>query len=184
MKSLNEAEQEHLNWTQPKATHQLFELKSKDDLFGTLKFPKSVGSLAEAETLQGKWTFKRVGFFTTKITVRKTGEENDLAVFKPNLMASSGSLEFSDGKKFQWQAANFWQTKFEFSETDGETIVTFRSGTEDHKLKDWFKTQARVEISEQKTDLPELSIMVLLGWYLIIVLQMDSSTGAVVAATT
>ncbi|MBA4407191.1 hypothetical protein C0389_07955 [bacterium] len=181
MKSLKEAGQEHLSWTQPKTTHQMFELKLKDNLYGTLHFPKSVGSLAEAETLDGKWTFKRVGFFTTRITVRKSGDENDLAVFKPNLMASSGVLEFSDGKKFQWSAANFWETKFEFKDADGGEIVTFRSGMEDHKLKDWFKTQARVEIPEHKYNLPELPIMILLGWYLIIVLQLDSAAGAVVA---
>ncbi|MCX6169483.1 MAG: hypothetical protein NTX65_09090 [Ignavibacteriales bacterium] len=181
MKSLKEAGQEHLSWTQPKATHQSFELRIKDDLFGTLIFPKSVGSLAEAETFEGKWTFKRVGFFSTRITVRKSGEEIDIAAFKPNLMATTGILEFSNGKKYHWHSANFWETKFEFKDGEGETVVTFRSGVDEPKLKDWFKTQARVEIAEHKNDLPELSIILLLGWYLIIVLQMDSSAGAVVA---
>ena len=183
MKSLKEISNEHLNWIQPKATQQLFELHIKDDLFGTLLFPKSVGSLAEAETFDGKWTFKRVGFFTTRITIRNTGEENDIAVFKPNLMASSGILEFNNGKKYQWHSSNFWATKFEFKDSEGESVVVFRSGVEEPKLKDWFKTQARVEFPDHKKNLDELSILVLLGWYLIIVLQMDSSTGAVVAAT-
>jgi len=184
MKSLKEAGKEHLNWTQPKTTQQFFELKGNDDLFGTLLFPKSVGSLAEAETVEGKWTFKRIGFFTTKISVRKFGEEKDLAIFKPNLTASSGDLDFSGGKKYQWHASNFWGTRFEFKDEKGEVVLTFRSGIEDPKLKDWFKTQARVEIAEDKINVTELPIMVLLGWYLIIVLQMDSSTGAVVAAAT
>ncbi|PKL82026.1 MAG: hypothetical protein CVV24_12215 [Ignavibacteriae bacterium HGW-Ignavibacteriae-3] len=184
MKSLREKTGEHLSWMQPKATHQLFELKEGENVFGRLVFPKSVGSLAEAETSDGKWTFKRVGFFNTKITVRKFGEEHELAVFKPNLMAKSGSLEFSSGKKFQWHAANFWETKFELKDDAGEAIVTFQSGVDDPKLKDWFKTQARVEIHEDKKDLEELPVIVLLGWYLIIVLQMDSSAGAVVAAAT
>lgn len=181
MKSLKETTGEHLNWTQPKATHQSFELRSHKDLYGSLIFPKSVGSLAEAETLEGKWTFKRVGFFSTHITVRKSGEEKDIAIFKPNLMASTGVLEFSGGKNFQWHAANFWETKFEFKNANGEVVVTFRSGIEEPKLKDWFKTQARVEIPEQINDLAELSIMILLGWYLIVAFQMDSSAGAVVA---
>jgi len=183
MKSLIEKTEPHLNWVQPKATHQFFELRSKEDLCGTLLFPKSIGSLAEAETSDGKWSFKRVGFFTTRITIRKIGEENDIAVFKPNLMASSGILEFNNGKKYQWHSSNFFATKFEFKEIDGESVVVIRSGVDDAKLKDWFKTQARVEYSENKINLEELSILILLGWYLIIVLQMDSSTGAVVAAT-
>lgn len=184
MKSFKEAGKEHLSWMQPKTTQQLFELRLKDKLFGTLIFPKSVGSLANAETSEGKWTFKRVGFFSTRITVRKNGEENDIAAFKPNLMATTGVLEFSNGKKYQWHAANFWDTKFEFKNAEGETVVTFRSGVDDPKFKDWFKTQARVEIAENNNNLTELSIIILLGWYLIIVLQMDSSAGAVVAAAT
>jgi len=182
MKSIKEISNEHLTWIQPKAMHQFFELQLKDDLYGTLSFPKSVGSLAEAETSDGKWTFKRVGFFNTKITIRNYGEENDIAVFKPNLMATSGKLEFADGKYFTWNPSNFWQTKLEFKDESGAIIVGFRSGVDDAKLKDWFKTQARVEIPEKKKELKELSLLVLLGWYLIIVLQMDSSSGAVVAA--
>ncbi|MFA7228234.1 MAG: hypothetical protein WC061_04300 [Melioribacteraceae bacterium] len=183
MKSLREKKGEHLSWRQPKATHQMFELKSGNELFGRLLFPKSVGSLAEAETSEGKWTFKRVGFFSTRITVRKAGSEDDMAIFKPNLMATSGTLEFSSGKKFQWHAANFWETRFEFKDAEGETVVTFLSGADDHKFKDWFKTQARVEIAENRLDLEEFPVMVLLGWYLIIVLQMDTSAGAVVTMT-
>ena len=95
MKSLREKTEGHLSWKQPKATHQIFELKNNGDLLGKVVFPKSVGSLAEAETSDGKWTFKRVGFFTTRITIRKSGEEEDIAVFRPNLIARSGSLEFS-----------------------------------------------------------------------------------------
>ena len=99
-------------------------------------------------------------------------------------MASSGILEFNNGKKYQWHSSNFWATKFEFKDSEGESVVVFRSGDEEPKLKDWFKTQARVEFPDHKKKLDELSILVLLGWYLIIVLQMDSYTGAVVAATT
>jgi hypothetical protein len=184
MKPIKHLTNEQLCFIQPKTTNQFYELRSQDEVFGTLNFPKSHGSLAEAESSDGKWTLKRVGFFHTKLTIRKSGEENDLAIFKPNIMATNGSLEFVDGKRFQWVSSNFWSTKFEFKNEAGETLVTFRSGIEDPKLKDWFKTQARVEISTGKEMLEEISILILLGWYLIIVLQMDSAAGAVVAAAT
>ena len=174
---------EQLNWIQPKATHQFYELRSDSGLYGNVNFPKSVGSLAEAESADGRWTFKRIGFFHTRITVRVAGRETDIAVLKPNLMASSGTLEFSGGKTFLWHASNFWATKFEFTDPAGEVIVTFRSGVDEPKFKDWFKTQARLEIPDNKKDLPELSLIALLGWYLIVVLQMDSSAGAVVSVT-
>ena len=51
-----------------KTTHQLFELKFKDDLFGTLLFPNQWVRLPSAET-RGKWTFAgRV--FSTRTTVK------------------------------------------------------------------------------------------------------------------
>ena len=189
MKSFNNIPNEnfsngHLLWTQPKTIHQFYELRLNEELYGTLNFPKLTGSLAEVETFDGKWSFKRIGIFHTKITVREFGNDNDLAVFKPNLMASSGSLEFANGKTFTWEAANFWATRFEFKDNVGNLLVTFRAGVDDPKLKDWFKTQARVEITEQAKDFPELSVIILLGWYLIIILHMDSSTSAVMAAAT
>jgi len=184
MKSIKDITTEHLLWTQPKTIHQFFELRLNDDLFGTLNFPKLTGSLAEVETFDGKWSFKRIGIFHTKITIREFGNENDIAVFKPNLMASSGSLEFTNGNSFIWEAANFWATRFEFKDNSGNLLVTFRAGVDDPKLKDWFKTQARVEITELAKNLSELSIIILLGWYLIIILNMDSSTSAVLSVAT
>ncbi len=184
MKSISNLSGEQLSWIQPKATHQFFELRTQDDLYAALNFPKSHGSLAEAESADGKWTLKRVGFFHPKITVRNAGEENDYAVFVPNLMATSGSLEFSNGKKFIWQSSNFWATKFEFKNEAGNSVIAFKSGIDDPKFKDWFKTQARVEILSTKESGKDISLLILLGWYLIIVLQMDSATGAVVAAAT
>jgi hypothetical protein len=184
MKSIKNITNEQLNWMQPKATHQYYELRTQDEVYGSLNFPKSSGSLAEAESSDGKWTLKRVGFFHTKITIRNSGEDKDLAIFKPNMMATSGLLEFANGNKFQWEASNFWATRFEFRDEHGEALVSFRSGVEDLKLKDWFKTQARVEIPHGKNNFEEISLLVLLGWYLIIVLQMDSAAGAVVSAAT
>ena len=184
MKSIKDISNEHLLWTQPKTIRQFFELRLNNELYGTLNFPKSTGSLAEVETFDGKWSFKRIGIFHTKITVREFTNENDIAVFKPNLMASSGLLEFANGKSFSWEAANFWATRFEFKDNEGNLLITIRAGVDDPKLKDWFKTQARVEITEQAKKLTELSVIIHLGWYLIIILNMDSSTSAVMAAAT
>ena len=184
MNSITNLSNEQLNWIQPKATHELFELRTQYDLCGVLNFPKSLGSLAEAETAEGKWTLKRVGFFHPKITIRNYGEENDLGFFKPNMMATSGILEMSNGKKFIWEASNFWATKFEFKTESGEAVVSFKSGVDDPKLKDWFKTQARVEFTTGKETVKEISLLIMIGWYLIIVLQMDSAAGAVVAVAT
>lgn len=182
MKSIRNIGGEQLIWIQPKAVEQSFELRGDEEVYATLNFPKSLGSLAEAAASNGKWTFKRVGFFNITVTIREVGKENDVAVFKPKRMSYSGTLEFSNGKVFHWQSSNFWSTRFEFLDSNNKTVAVFKSGVEEPKLKDWFKTQARVEIFEEAKDLPEMELLILFGWYLIIALQLDSSAGAVVAA--
>jgi hypothetical protein len=184
MKSLNETVDKNLSWIQPKALNLLYELRTEDELFGTLTFPKTFGSLAKAETADGKWTLKRVGYFNTRITIRKFGQENDIAVFKPNIMATTGIVHFANENSYQWSTSNFWNTKFEFKDKNGTAVVMFNSGINEPRLKDWFKTQARVEILDDKHNIEELATLIMLGWYLIIVLQMDSSAGAVVSAAT
>jgi hypothetical protein len=179
MKSIKEFADEHLTWFQPKAIHQFYELRSEKELYGTVNFPKSFGSLAEAESADGKWTFKRIGFFQIKITIREAGSENDLAVFKPKWTGYAGSVEFADGKIFHWQSSNFFATKFDLHDSNGNALFSFRHGVDEQKLKDWFKTQARVEIYEPSKNIPETSMLILFCWYLIVVLQMESSTGAV-----
>ena len=72
-----------LSWSQPKALQRIFELREGNRLFGTLSFVKSLGSLAEASMAAGDWTFKRVGFFRPHVTVRRRGQETDLAVYQP-----------------------------------------------------------------------------------------------------
>jgi hypothetical protein len=182
MKPIIEAEHDNLTWFQPKAMHQFYELRSENDLFGTVNFPKTFGSFAEAESADGKWTFKRIGFFQIKITIRKAGSDTDLAVFKPKWTGYAGSIEFADGKEFHWQSSNFFASKFELHDSNGTVLFSFRHGVDDPKLKDWFKSQARVEINETAKQFPETSLLVLFCWYLIVVLQMESSAGAVAAA--
>ena len=182
MKSVKEISNEHLTWFQPKAIHQFYELRSETDLYGTVNFPKSFGSLAEAESADGRWTFKRIGFFQIKITIREAGSDVDLAVFKPKWTGYAGSIEFADGKIFHWQSSNFFATKFDLQDSNEKILFTFRHGVEDQKLKDWFKTQARVEVSEEAKKISETSMLVLFCWYLIVVLQMESSAGAVATA--
>ena len=52
-----------LTWTQPKALKQAFELRAGEDVVGTLEFRNSFGSFATGESADGRWTFKRQGFF-------------------------------------------------------------------------------------------------------------------------
>ena len=71
-----------LHWNQPSGFKMEYELRDGETLAATLRFRSSFGSLATAESADGRWTFKRVGFWHPVITVRASNEEATLATFR------------------------------------------------------------------------------------------------------
>jgi len=173
---------EPIEWVQPKTFQNRYELRSGDNLVATLEFPKAFGSLANATAADGRWTFKRVGFFSTRITIRIEGQEDELAIYHPKWTGSEGRLQFTSGVEYIWKVANFWATQFVWQIGD-QPIIQYRPGLDESNVSDWFKTQARVEILPEAAGIKELSLLVLLGWYLMILKQQDDSA-AIAASTT
>jgi hypothetical protein len=169
-----------LEWLQPKAFERSFELVSGETLLATLAFRSAFGTLAEAVTADGSWTFKRVGFLNPRITVRQAGGLDDAAIYQPRFWGG-GDLAFTAGPALSWRSTNFWATEWAFYDSAERALVTFRQGREKGGLPDLFKSQATVEVSPSGLDSHRLSILTTLGMYLLILHQDD--TAAVVAAT-
>src|ERR1039457_7428043 len=72
----------------------------------TLRFESSCGSLATGECGQARWTFKRTGFLSPKISVREAGSETNIALFTPGWMGS-GWVVFSSGRHYHLRHTNF-----------------------------------------------------------------------------
>ena len=174
MKRIDEFIGKSLKWEQPNALKMEYELHVEDETIATLKFRSSFGSFAVAECGSGCWTFKRVGFFKTRITIRPCSSENEIAVFKNNTWKGGGSLEFGDGRKLLANT-NFWQTNYEFKTESGEQMISFKPGG-------FLHMSAVVNIQPNAARLQELPLLVILGWYLAILLHNDSSAAAAAAA--
>ena len=170
-----------LYWIQPKALERWFELRAEDRVVATLGWQTSCGTLARGEAADGRWTFKRVGFLNPRVTVRESGSEIDLAVFWPRWLGD-GTLEFAYGRAFRWQSTNFWATDWMFADADGTPVVAFKQGSPEGKLSDMFKMQALIDIYPEARDLPELPLLVLVGWYLMILRRDDAAAGAAAAS--
>jgi hypothetical protein len=163
-----------LYWVQPKTFERQFELRTEDGLFGGLRFETALGTLATASSATGRWTFKRVGFLNPRVTIREAGANDDLAVYWPKLWGD-GWLEFVKGSKFLWKATNFWGTEWGFSNVQEELLFVLKPGVEKPKLSDLLKTQAVVEIGPQGHGQAELPLLLMLGWYLMILHQEDTT---------
>ena len=168
-----------LEWLQPKTLEHYFELQAGPAQLATLAFHSAWGTLATAETADGTWTFKRVGFLNPRVTVRVAGSPDNLAVYQPKFWGD-GTVTFADGVAFRWQPTNFWATEWAFTLAGDATLVRFKSGAEKTRLSDIFKTQALVEVEPDEWIQPFVPLLVTLGMYLIILHQQDAA-GAVAA---
>lgn len=159
----------NLKWTQPHALNRHHELRINGALFATLKWKKMFGSLAVAEFHDGRYTFKRVGFLRPCITVRCEGSAFNMAilrfvsgsVIRNAVLGLSGTLEFETGEWFSFNRLSYWKSRWAFSDREGGLIVTF-----DRKIKG--KPSGTVTVNRDFVDEPLLRILVVLGWYAII----------------
>src|ERR1035441_5308392 len=75
-----------LEWRQPEGLSRFYQLTDNGREIATLRFESSCGSLATGECGQARWTFKRTGFLSPKISVREAGSETNIALFTPGWM--------------------------------------------------------------------------------------------------
>ena len=177
MKNLRDVISHPMQWMQASAAERTYELRAGDDVVATRRWQKARGSLALAESVEGKWTFKRTGFFSPRITVRAVGTESDIAVFTPDGFAGRGTLELADGGKFRWATMSFWRSQMAFCSEAGQPLVHYKP---ESALQ---LAAAKVEIEQAGAAIPELSLLVLLGWYFMLLMAEDSiATSAVAGA--
>jgi hypothetical protein len=176
VRPISETAGEELLWSQPAARRREHELRAGADLVATLRFQR--GSLADAQSDGDHWTFKRQGFWQPRVTVRAPGSDNDLAVFRPH-WAGGGMLDFPDGHSIQLRSANFWQSEWVWQEKD-QPLILFKGR---HGL---VKARGAVEVQPAAVGRPDIPLLSLLGWYLILLHADDAavaSSAASVAAT-
>jgi hypothetical protein len=172
MKKLAELINSEMKWTQPGAFTMNYELQAGRELAATLQFRSMVGSLATGKCADGCWTFKRMGLFQTRVTIRVCGSETDIAIFKNTTWSGGGTVEMPGGRKVL-VTTNLWQSNLEFKTESGESLIHFTPGGVIH-------LSAQVRISQAAAGLAELAWLVMLGCYLIVMLQMDAEATAAI----
>lgn len=168
LKPLSAATGRPLRWSRLRWFKGDFELRAGDDSVGTLSF-HSLWSyhLATATSADGTWTFKRTGFWRPEITVRASGSDDDIAVFRYNMWKKGGCLEFRDGRKFRFTDKR-WATRFEIRSDRDAVLMSLRANS-------WTDSSAEVETGPEAERLPEQSLLLLFGWYLAILTRNDAA---------
>jgi hypothetical protein len=160
-----------LEWHQLSAFGRHHELKTGDTVVAELAFAKALGTLAEARTARGVWTFKRRGILTTTIGARVAGQEKDIAVYQPNWTAHKGLLRLESGEQFHLRAANFWASEWVLSDANGVELIRYHN-------RGFLKAGAQVELQGPAFAHPMMDLLLTLTWYILLLHQMDSSAVA------
>jgi hypothetical protein len=162
-----------LEWRQPDACRRVHQLTLDGREVGSLRFETSLGSRATGECGPSKWTFKRTGFLSPRVSVREAGSDSDIAIFTPS-WTGSGWVAFSAGRRYHLRPTNFWATEWAFETADGTPAIIVRGP---HGL---FKQGGYATVAQTVAGLPEAPVLLLLIWYLRVLMNEDASA---VAAT-
>ncbi len=160
MHPIGEVSHAALYWVQVGGTGG-YELRCRDEVVAALFPIKASGTLYAAVAADGRWTFKRSGFLSPRVTVRRPGEETDVATLMLN-WPRSGKLTFDDGRVYQWRAAHRRQHYSKWMDESGAIVA---------KLTSWAspgRHDAQVEIAPATSGVRDLSLLIMLGWYCVI----------------
>jgi hypothetical protein len=174
MKKIKDYLNSGLKWVEPSMIKKEYELRSGEEAIAFLKFRSSFGTMATGESGDGCWTFKRTGFFKTKITIRKSESETEVGTFINGNWNDGGTLEVTDGRKLFF-TTNFWNTKLDLKDENENVLMTYHT-------KGLLKTTAELEISKTAERIYGLPWIIMLGWYLIIMMHEESAAAAATTA--
>lgn len=174
MRSVKDVAGAQVAWVQPVRAKEAFELRTGDEVVGTLVW--SGRSLATADTADGRWTFKREGFLHPRVTVRVPGSDDNVAVFHPG-WTGGGTLDLGSGRQIRFVAANFWRSRWQWLDGDAKPLIHFNS------QQGALRLDGEVELEAGAAESPHAALMLTLGWYLInLTLRDATETAAVVAS--
>jgi hypothetical protein len=175
MQKISDLRNFELKWVQPHAMKMEYELQAGMETAATLHFRSSWGTFATAESADGCWTFKRVGFWQNRASIRRCDEEIDLANFKNNTWKGGGTLELPDGQKIL-ATTNVWQSELAFKTEQEEVIFKLHTGGFVH-------LSVAVTPGPRWDLLTQYPWMLMLSLYLVVMMQRDGATAAVASGS-
>ena len=175
LSSMTESSPTSLSW---KGTGELeSQLMAGGVVVATLRWAKGWGTLATGESIEGKWTFKRAGRLTSKITVNAQGSGAVSATFKA-AWRGGGVIELPTGRTFRFSPKGFWRSEWILTDASQRRLLTMRPNFA------WKRAEASVKVEGGALEIRELPLLAILCWYAVLLVSHDDSDGdgAIIAA--
>jgi hypothetical protein len=153
-----------------KAGHRAYVLECDGLAAGSLRFSGKCGSLATAETANGKWTLKREGFIHPRVTIRTDGSDATVAVF---VLSMSGYGRVRVGSHDYSLHGSSW-TGSSWEVREGATpMIQFRK---EHG-------NVNVTVLDPIRSSEDLALLLMLGRYVRLLADEDAAVVAILAAS-
>jgi hypothetical protein len=160
-----------LHWRQPDASKFRFDLTAAGDrTLGHVEITSWKMNLVMAETAAGVWRFEHVGLWSPKVRALVDDVEVATLEVKNAWLGNRASLVAPDGHVIgQWVTAMFAMGSAEWQDAEGQTLIAFRSGTDEGGMATWWRTQCRVDFTAAGFAHPDRDLMLTIGWYFTVI---------------
>jgi hypothetical protein len=173
MRTIRDAAPSTLSWQQPRVFRAEYELRGGDALLATLWRAGHGSATMGAKIGASEFSLMAEGFFWRRIAVREVGAVGVAAYLQRG--AVEGELALPEGRGYRWKLTSFWHRHWAFVDDSDRPLVSFQARDQ------LFRAGCDVEIDPGALALPELPILVILGWYLL--LRMQDESAAFLAAS-
>jgi hypothetical protein len=176
MKAIREAAGQDLQWVGKKMglfVRDEFELRSGDEVLAMLHAREKRTDWTCGEAADGRWALKIRNIGSGEIVViTELDSQAEIAIVKRGrkhgiFTRDNDSIEFSGGRIVTWNKASKWHDEWDWVDSDGSPLIHFQRGH-------------HVVIEPLALSLPELSLLVIVGWQLM-KLQEEARKKAAVA---
>lgn len=178
MKTIREDAGQDLQWSSKKGGRfavDEFELRSGDEVLAMLHAGEKETDRTCGEAADGRWALQSRNLGPQeRVVISELDSQAQIAVVKRGrthglFPREDDALEFSDGRIWTWQKANRWHDEWDWVDRDGRPLIHFQRGH-------------HVVIEPPALALPELSLLVILGWHLLHLREDAKKKAAVTAA--
>jgi hypothetical protein len=162
MRTVNDVAESELRWVNP--TNDLsFELRTAaDEVVGRLQLDAE--RRGDSDTADQRWTFKQVGFWHRRVTVRIPGSDINVAMFHVS-WKKGGTLELDGGRWLQLRLPSLLKWQWTWTDMYDKPLV--------HLKKALLGFEGQVTIEPDAAASPEVPLLVVLGWYLLVLWALD-----------
>ncbi|MDR3046674.1 MAG: hypothetical protein LBU51_03545 [Bacteroidales bacterium] len=124
MKAINESPITTLQIIKPDIVKKYYEMKSGEELFGTLDLVNNTGTLSRIITKQDTFSVKRSGFFRPYITVRNEKTNTDEAV--AYLQIDSSTVITINNNTYCFRMVNVWKNQWGWTNDKNQILIRYK----------------------------------------------------------